>query len=445
MNRGALILLLPFALAACGDMSLPSTPGWLGGKKDVTRLEGERIAVLKTSSQLQPDASLAALPAEIPPAAAADWPQHGGNAQANMGNLALAVTMEKRQTAAVGDGNDFEFKLIPPPVAAAGAVYAMDAEGYISAHDAKDVSEVRWISPAAAEKGEAVIGGGLGYGEGKVIGVSGKGLAVALDAQTGVERWRQALNTPVRAAPRIDAGRVYIVTVDSQLFALDAASGAVLWSHRGVNEGAGFLIEATPAALTDLVVAPYCSGEFHVLRADSGEEAWSDAVLSSQRQSASSVLAGIGGDPVIAGGLLYVSGSSGVLSAFALESGRRVWDQQLASVTTPWLAGDSLYVLTTDAAIVALNRMDGRVRWVAQLPAYDDPGNRKDRYTWNGPVMAGGRLLVTGAHGEMMELSPQDGSVMAKTDIPSGIYSAPVVSDGVLYVVSDDATLYALY
>ncbi|MBV8938702.1 MAG: PQQ-like beta-propeller repeat protein, partial [Alphaproteobacteria bacterium] len=390
-------------------------PSWMGGSKKEAekKLEGQRIAVLRGAIPLEPDSALATVPADTPAAVAnPSWSQHAGGAagRPDVPNPALAVSLEKRQSARVGDGNDFSYKLVTPPVVGDGAVFAMDANGMVSAHDVKDVSEVRWISPGvASEKSEAVVGGGLAYESGRVYAASGKGLVVGLNAATGVELWRQMLNIPIRSAPRVSSGRVYVTTVDSQLFALDAGTGIIVWSHRGVDEGHGFLIEPSPAVTGELVVAPYASGEIHGLRPESGEEVWNDGVVGVQRQSATALFTGIGGDPVITpDGLLYVAGSANQFAVFQAETGRRLWDQPISSLNTPQVVGDYVYVLNTDAALVCLHRTDGRVKWVASLPEFEDMEKKKNRYTWNGPVMAGGRLLVAGAHGKMMEISPQD-------------------------------------
>ncbi len=445
LRTACLLLAFTLPVAACSSM-----PSWMGGtKKESSKLAGERVSVLRETSKLEPDSSLSNIAVDIPTAAPNDaWPQHGGQSDSKINsNPALGVSFEHRQSASMGDGNSFKYKLIPAPVIGGSAIFTMDARGHISAHDMKNVSEVRWISPGVAgTDDEAVMGGGLAYDNGRIYATCGRGLVAAFDAKTGMELWRQLLSTPLRAAPHVIGGRVFAVTDDSQLYALNANSGAILWSHRGVNEGTGFLIAASPAATDDIVIAPYASGEVHALRAASGDALWNDVLIAPQQQTATSVFTGIGGDPVIVDNILYVAGSVGEFAAFDVESGRRLWEQPVSSVSTPWVAGDYVYVLTTDSALVAFQRLDGRIRWVRQLPALENEKDKKSRrYIWNGPVMAGSRLLVVGAHGTLMEISPQDGSILGETSLPDGIYTPPVVAGGVLYLGTDDATLYALY
>jgi len=441
MNTRYYFLLLPLALASCDMM-----PSWLGGSdtpKKSTKLEGERLPVLQEATALAPDTALAAAPAGIPSAEEnADWPQHSNT----LANPALPAQLEHHDSATAGKGNSFDYKLVTAPVVGGSSVFAMDALGRISAHDAKKIRTRRWVSMGvASQDDEPVMGGGLAYDNGKLYAACGRGLVAAFDAATGKELWRQAIGTPVRSAPRVQGNHVYIVTDDSQFFALDSASGSILWSHRGVNEGTGFLVAATPAATDNLAFAPYATGEIYALHSESGEPAWNDALVSRQHTGGAAFFTALAADPVVAADTLYVAGSAKELAAFDVDTGRRLWEQPVSSVATPWVAGDVLYLLTSDDMVTAFERADGRVRWSHQLRIYKDQKDKKDRYSWNGPVLAGGRLLIVGAHGKMVELSPQDGSQLAETDIPEGIYTAPVVAGGMLYLVAADATLYALY
>jgi len=55
----------------------------------------------------------------------------------------------------------------------------------------------------------------------------------ALDAATGIERWTFFTDAPVRFAPAIFEGRVYVVSDDGHLYCLAAADGTLLWKKRG--------------------------------------------------------------------------------------------------------------------------------------------------------------------------------------------------------------------
>lgn len=110
--------------------------------------------------------------------------------------------------------------------------------------------------------------------EGRMALVTGSGLVVLLDAETGAESWRLALNTPVSAgiggdgqrfavisqaneliaisnakviwrvklpasaftSPLVAGGRVFVLTADRTVMAFDGASGQRLWSQQRAGD-----------------------------------------------------------------------------------------------------------------------------------------------------------------------------------------------------------------
>jgi outer membrane protein assembly factor BamB len=153
----------------------------------------------------------------------------------------------------------------------------------------------------------------------------------------------------------------------------------------------------------------------------------------------------IRGAPVISGGLVYAIGMGGLAVAIDLPTGRRVWERQITGEDTPCVAGDWVFVVSVEQEMIALNARDGRVAWVTALPRWDDPEKHKDSLTWYGPVLAGDRLVVAGTSEEALAVSPYTGAILGRQSL-SGVASpvAPIVADGTLLVVSDDARLMAL-
>jgi len=431
-------------LSACETLN--DATDWLGGGDDKKPLEGKRISVLSDLSHLQPDDSVKDTNVTVPEVKAnEDWREAGGAPAGLGGNLALSG-LKHSDDVKIGDHNKWEQPLYPSPVVANGMVFTMDAKGYITAHSASNISKIIWTNKSAVTEDEDdLLGGGLAFDGGHLFVTSGQGKVYTLDAATGKELWKQAIGVSLRAAPKTGGGKVYALSVDNQLFALDAANGALLWSHRGASETAGFRASATPAVTDTVVIAPYSTGEIHAIDTVGGQDIWSDTLLMSRRNTATGVFSGIGGNPIVRDDIVYAGGSSGFFAAIALLTGRRLWEQNLSTLNTPWVTDDFIYVLTSEDDLVCLLRADGRVKWVKSLPNYGNEKKRRDPLVWRGPIMAGGQLLVAGMHGKLLAFSPKDGSQQADIDIPDNITDAPIVAGGRLYFLTQDARLHVLY
>lgn len=446
MNRKQLLVLAavaPFILSGCSYM-----PSWMGGKKDnKPKLEGERVAVLAAvDAVMQPDETLKDKAVTLPATNAnEDWPQHTGMFSATSSNLAAPGAFDHEAHATAGEGEEFEQEQVVRPVVGGGLVYAMDAVGNISAHSASDITNVRWHSKGVAAEDEPQTGGGgLAYSNGKLYAVSGRGIVAALDATTGKEVWHKDMHVPFRSAPVVSSEKLYAITLDNQVFAINITNGDVAWNQRGIRETTGLMNAVSPLIAGDMLVVPYSSGEVYVMAAADGKEVWSDSLSAGKRTQGSSIFAGIGGDPVVDGGVVFAVNSGGALSVMSLATGQHAWDRPIGAINTPWVAGDFLFMLTTDNTLMCALKFDGRIRWSIKLPGYEDEAQKKRPITWKGPVMVDGKLAAVSSNGQMMLVSAADGKVLSTKSIPEGAYSAPVVAGGKMFFVTQSATLYSL-
>ena len=79
---------------------------------------------------------------------------------------------------------------------------------------------------------ETLYGGGVSYDGGRLYVTNGAGDAAALDAATGNQIWMVKPGGPLRGAPTIGNDNVYVLSQDSQLYALNAANGETRWTRR---------------------------------------------------------------------------------------------------------------------------------------------------------------------------------------------------------------------
>lgn len=428
------------ALSACSVFDGIIKPA----EKD--RIPGERIPVMAAEAKIEADPRVANIDVVLPKPYRNDaWTQPGGFADNVLQHLEATGNLTTLWTASAGQGSDSDARLTAAPVIALGTIYVLDAEAHVRAFDSETGAQ-RWeqdLTPEEEDSAEG-FGGGLAFDDGKLYVSTGFGFIASLDAATGTEIWRHNAKIPFRAAPTVNGGRVFIATQENQLLALNAADGHVEWDQRGIAETAGMLGSTSPAVSGDVVVVPFTSGELFALRVSNGRVAWTDSLTRGGQTTALAGLNDIAGRPVIDRGLVIAISHSGKLAAIDLRSGERTWTQDIAGVQTPWVAGDFVFVVSTEAELFCIHRGDGRVRWVRRLQRYENEEERDGPIEWRGPVLVSDRLLLASSTGEMVSVSPYTGEVLGKIEIPNGVYISPVVANGTVYVLTDDAQLIAL-
>jgi outer membrane protein assembly factor BamB len=225
-----------------------------------------------------------------------------------------------------------------------------------------------------------------------------------LDRLGGVA-WRFDAGGAVRSSPVVAGGVVYVGTSTGDMYAIDAASGAVLWS---VTVGAS--IGGAPLVTEGYVVFVDRANRIHAVDRSSGRTAWA-----------------VEGGPDV-----------------PLEWGLEGWDYTLSS---PVLTDSVVVVGTGDGVVRALNLSNGMVLW------HFDTGGR----IRSSAFVDGGVAYVGSGTGILHGLSLHDGSEVWRFETAGAawkaadwgfdrkqIYSSPTVKDGIIYVGSRDASLYAI-
>lgn len=432
------------AVVALGLLSGCNTVSDMFGREGPPPLPGERISILQLQKELVPNPELESEPVVLPDVWENKfWPQFGGYPNHAMTHLALPEKINRVWKTSIGKGGNHRTPLTASPVVAEGKVFTLDTAGVLAAFDIER-GRRQWresIVPKA-EGRHAAVGGGLAWDSGRLFVTAGYKHLLAIDPASGKAIWRVALPAPARAAPTVMNNRVYLVTLDNRLMVYTAEDGALLWQYTGVSETTNLLGSASVAADETLVVLPLSSGELYGLRPENGQIVWQDNLSAVRRLGALSAIADVRGLPVIDQGIVFAVSYSGRMVALDQVTGRRLWQREIGSAETPWVAGDNVYVLTTEQQLAALTRGRGDIRWVADLPRWADKDHTAP-LIWAGPVLAGGRLFVVGSSKNMLEINVETGEIFKTHKLSGPSILPPVVAEGTLLVLSHNGDLSA--
>ncbi len=442
VTRLSFLLLSASLLAGCGGGGGP-----LGIFKKTEKLTvpGERVAVLVNEADIDIDTETAALPMSLPAAVANDsWAQSGGNARKSVGHLALGNALGVAWTQSIGKGSDKDGRLGGGPVIADGKVFTIDTAGTVRAFDANGGGQI-WSARfgEAGENSSSLYGGGVAFDGGRVYATNGLGYVAALDASNGAAVWTVKPGGSLRGEPSVADGSVYVMSQDNQIYSLKAADGTTNWSNAAALEIAGVFGAAAPSIGQGTVIAGFSSGELNAYRYENGRMVWQDALARTSITTSVASLSDIDADAVIDGGAVYAVGQGGRMVALDLFSGQRIWELNFGGIATPWVAGDWLFAVNDKAQLIAVNRANGKIRWINQLPRYEKMKKKTDQITYVGPVLAGERLIVAGSNGALINVDPVTGGFQSQVDMKDGVSFQPVVANNTLYLLTDGGTLVA--
>lgn len=435
-TRVAVIALAALAASGCGifKKGAPKTP-----------VLGERVAVLATEQDVVVDPATADQPLSLPDAVAnTEWSQSGGNASKSMGQLAIGQSLGEAWVVSIGEGGSVRARLAAAPVIADGKAFTIDTQSTVRAFDAQSGRSV-WATQFGTEKGNnaSLFGGGVAYDGGRIYATNGLGYVAALDARNGGIIWQVHPGGPLRGSPSVSGDNVYVMSQDNQIYSLKTSDGSQNWSNAAALEIAGVFGTASPAIGQGTVVAGFSSGELNAYRYENGRLVWQDQLSRTTIRTSVASISDVDADPVIDRGQVIALGQGGRMVALELNSGQRQWELNIAGISTPWVAGDWIFVVTDDARLLCVARDSGKVRWIAQLPAFRHPKKKAGPISYSGPVLAGGRLIVVSTEGTLINIDPTNGSFQTQTNIRSSVSQSPVVANQTLYLLDDEGRLHA--
>ncbi len=419
------------ALAACEEPEsiLP------GAREDIRPASDTEVVETRGSQPIS-------LPAQT---ANSSWSQSAGTPAFRTTNAALRGTPQRIWSAPIGKGDSRKQRITAEPVVAGGLIYTLDAVATVTAVSPQ--GQVVWETNLIPRNDGDVdaTGGGMAYADGVLYVSSGFGRLTAMDARTGAIRWQKRLNATGSGSPLVANGLLYLVAGDETGWTIDTKDGRIAWQIEGTPSVGNVLGAPAPVLASDLAVFAFGSGDIAATFRRGGIRRWNASVAGGRRGRAAAQIIDVTGGPMVAGDTIYIGNHSGRTVAFDAGSGERRWTADEGAVDTVWPAGNSIFLISDRSQLVRLNAADGSIVWAQDLTGFvkDRPGRRGPIVAHYGPILAGGRLVISSNDGYLRFFNPVDGSQIYQVEVPGGATTSPVVAGQTLYVVSTKGDLHA--
>lgn len=240
---------------------------------------------------------------------------------------------------------------------------------------------------------------------------------LALDAETGRERWSVPLRFAGSSSPVVVGDRLYVATQEGHVSAFTTATGDEVWHYRNDN-----LLFGSPSVAEGVVVIGDEAGIVTGLDIGTGREVW-------QQPLDGEIFA----TPAIADGVVYVATTAPSLVALDVQTGEERWRRGVGGESSPALAGDSVYLGGDDQSLRALDRETGEIRWSSPLG-----------YAIRSSATVTDEAVLIGSGPTLNAIDPRDGSILW-THVTGGEVTADLAAVGGMVVVgSHDGYIYAL-
>lgn len=271
------------------------------------------------------------------------------------------------------------------------------------------------------------------------VGSDGKTLAVVTRAnevvamQGGRELWRSKLGAQAFTAPFVAGERVFVLAADRSVNAFDGQTGRKLWTQQRPSEPLVLRQSGVMLAVGDTLVVGL-AGRLAGLDPSNGSIRWETPIASPRGINDVERLVDLVGRVSRVGDNVCVRAFQASIGCVNAARGSLLWTKPANGVQG--IHGDDrlLFGTEADGTVVAWRRTDGERAWST------------DRLRYRGlsaPLLAGRSIVIGDSTGFVHLLSREDGSLLNRLSTDgSAIAAAPVLAGNTLIAVTHNGGVY---
>ena len=429
--------LLPLAMIGLATLTACSEPELI--------LPGERIAVLPELAVVEINADAASQGANLGEVRQSNLFGHAGGMPGHAGgHLSFEWPPAQIWQASVAGVKD-DIVELAQPIIAHDRVYALGADGMLHAFDLNNGDAIwQMVVEVLDDDPLAGVMGGIAANDKMLMAHASQRDLVSIDIETGEMIWAISHNVRLKGGPTLLGDEAVMVTdINGRLYVYDAEDGTPLWERSGLPSNTVVFGAPAPAFAGSEVVLAGSGGEISVYDPTTGDLLWADSLASFNPRTPLQELGDVRAHPVHDGKLIFVISQSGRMIAYQAATGIELWEQPITSIEQPWVAGDTIYVVTLDGRLYALRRGDGQARWMVELPGAFPVGeitsDNVPRYV--SPLVANGNVMVISRKGKALVFDAMTGEKQNEFSLSGSFTTAPALASGALAVVNAQGKL----
>lgn len=259
--------------------------------------------------------------------------------------------------------------------------------------------------------------------DGVVYFGSHDGNLYAVDAATGALKWKFQTPGEISSSPAVAEGTVFLNN-DADFWALDAASGKPKWTLK-TGEPVAFAhrwdyFQSSPTYVDGAIYFGSADGYIYAVEASTGKVLWKHKTEGRVRTA-----------PAFCEGVLYTGSMDGNLYALDAKTGQLKWKFKTAGnaffplgevQSTPAVADGAVYFGSRDGNLYAVDIATGQKKW-----AFSHGGS----WCISGPAIAGGLVFAGSSDGQFVNaVEAKTGQEKWRFKMPSRVFTSGAVAGG---------------
>ena len=263
------------------------------------------------------------------------------------------------------------------------------------------------------------------------------GFIYVISLDTGKLLWIKNYNIPLRSNIKIFDNKIYLIDQDNRILCLNIKDGTKIWDILSISSfiKSQNLLSLAVSKKGDLV-AITSSSDLYKVEGNSGNFSWVSNTFGSMLADATDFFKS--SQVVITDDEVIISAGPSIFS-YNLNIGSITWENELSSIGTPIIDGENIFFVTENGYFVIMNRDTGKI--ISSTNILKILKKKKQKTKITGFIMGSGKVYSVTLNGYLIVSSAISGKVENFKKIGNPIISAPIISNGKLYILTKNSRI----
>ena len=264
------------------------------------------------------------------------------------------------------------------------------------------------------------------------------GFIYSINLNNGKLVWIKNHGIPFKSNIKIYENKIFLINQDNRIICLNTKDGSKIWDIRSMPsfiKSQNFLSSAI-SKLGEIIVVN-SSGDLLKANANDGRIFWSLNTLQLASTYDSDFFTS--SEIFITDDNIIFSVKSSIFS-YNLNTGYLNWRQDVSSIGAPIIDGKNIFILTDNGYFVIIDKDTGKI--ISSTNILKILKKRKQDTVITGFIMGSGKIYSVTLNGYLIVSSPVSGKAEYFKKIGDPVISAPIISNGKLYILTRNSRIF---
>jgi len=366
-----------------------------------------------------------------------EWEMSGLNYQNSLGNIYLSGSVNNFLKKKIGK-NKFNYaNVMDPPLVSNNRIYFSDNNGTI--FSTNQIGDVIWKKNIYKKLYKKIYKNlSLAIYKKNIYVSDNIGFIYSISLDNGKLNWIKNHGIPLKSKIKVFKDKIFLINQDNRIISLDSNNGSIVWSIRSIPSFIK-LQNLLSIAISNQghLVSIDTSGTLTKANTEDGRIFWTINIADSVYAHSTDFFKA--SDVVINNNKVFVSTTSSITS-LDLKTGSNVWTLKISSADTPIISGQNMFIVTKNGFFVIININSGEI--ISSKNILNTLKKRKRATQISGFIMGSDKIYSLTSNGYSIVCSAITGKPESFIKIGGAITSAPIISNGNLYIRTKKSKIF---